>query len=80
MFEQQLNTETIDVLVSYTQMVSNIDSLPGLENDESCFVVMTPGYELSIFGETYFIPESKDFRVVHEHLISDAKTTKRLLL
>ena len=79
MIEQQMWLKDVDVVVDYTPMVDNIDSLPGIETDKSRFVNLSPGIELIVLGETYFFPVSRDLRIIQNNLDESLAITKRLL-
>ena len=79
MIEQQMRLEDVDVVVDYTPTVDNIDSLPGIETNKSRFVNLSPGIELTVLGESYFFPISRDLRIIQNNLDESLAITKRLL-
>ena len=79
MIEQQMWLKDVDVVVDFTPTVDNIDSLPGIETDKSRFVILSPGIELIVLGETYFFPVSHDLRIIQNNLDESLAITKRLL-
>lgn len=79
MIEQQMWLKDVDVVVDYTPMVDNIDSLPGIEADKSRFVNLSPGIELTVFGEVYYFLLSRDLRIIQNNLDESLAITKRLL-
>ena len=79
MIEQQMWLRDVDVVVDFTPTVDNIDSLPGIETDKSRFVNLSPGIDLTVFGEAYFFPVSRDLRIIQNNLDESLAITKRLL-